>query len=201
MTRRTRRSILGAAGAVLLAGCSSDDEIADSNSEGSNGDTDSTSTPATDLDGSSSGELGGSSNGDSGGSSGGSSDDVSSSGNVTTLIDETQTAPDSGYYQWPFTINTEVELSLTAIVRSGPAVDIYLTTSAELEEYKQGNRFGFNSALSVENSTFAESTSVVSPRDDLVLLVDNSTAGEAEPPTDGVENPAEVEVELTATEV
>jgi hypothetical protein len=108
--------------------------------------------------------------------------------------------PDGGYYQWPFEINVEAELSLTAIGRSGPAFDIYLTTTEEFEEYNQGNRFAFNSDLSVEDTTFADSTAIVEPRDDLVLLVDNSTAGVAEPPTDGEDNPAEVEVELTATE-
>lgn len=115
-----------------------------------------------------------------------------------TIIDDRDTVNEDKYLYYEFSLNEQKELQLKATVRSGPRLDIMLMDRSEFEEYEAGRRFRYDAELSLMDTIGGDSRSRVNPAD-LVLVVDNTEAGEATPPTDYDENPARVELTLTAS--
>jgi hypothetical protein len=125
---------------------------------------------------------------DSGGGDGG--------GGSETVVDATRVVDEDGYVYWEFSYDQPVTVSWQFTVRDGPSIDIFLVSQSEFSHYEQGERFRtFESSL---DST-AGSESVTLEEGEYVLVLDNTSAGEAAPPTNFDEDPAEVEIEITVS--
>jgi len=133
------------------------------------------------------------SDGDADGASNGASGDSST---TETIFDDNDTVREDYYRTYEFTLNRQVTLDLRVTVRSGPAVDIILTTPDEFDEYEERNRFRYNEDLSLLDTTGGD-TSMDAPAGDYVLIVDNTEMGEAQPPSNFDDDPATYDIELT----
>ena len=114
-----------------------------------------------------------------------------------TLIEDTRVVNEDGWYKWGFRLNEEAQLNLRVTVRSGPPVDIVLTSASEFEEYEDENRFRYNQDLSMLDTPGGDS-SAEAPTGDYALIADNTNRVEAQPPSNFDDDPAEVEVSLIA---
>ncbi|WP_135822434.1 hypothetical protein [Halostella litorea] len=169
-----RRTFLASSSAALLAGCISDDEDADTTQNGG-------------------GDQGNNFNG--GGESGGGSNnpDTTESVQTNTLVDDTVDVSEDEYRYWTFTLNQEATLSYEFTVRNGPNVDVILTDQEEFNSYQDGNRFRYASSGSSLDS-IGDRISTDIPADDYVLCIDNTEAGEAQPPSNLDDDVARVEI-------
>ncbi|WP_458191219.1 hypothetical protein [Haladaptatus sp. NG-WS-4] len=151
---KTRRSILAATGALLLAGCSS------INADSTNfGGTETTTTE--------------------------------------TIVNDRDTVNEDHYLTYTFTLNRKATLDLSVTVREGPRLDIVFTSQDELAEFEAGNHIRYNENLSFLNSLGGDATLEV-PKGDYALIVDNTDAIDAQPPTNFTDDNARVEIRLTA---
>lgn len=110
------------------------------------------------------------------------------------VVDDRVVVREDRYRNWSFTLDRTVEAALRMTVREGPAIDLVLTTADEFEAFESGNRFQYNTELSLLDSTGGRSTADELPAGDYVLIADNTEAIEAEPPTNFDEDPADIEV-------
>jgi hypothetical protein len=116
----------------------------------------------------------------------------------TTIIQidqDTRTLEEDAWYKWGFVLDQESQLELDATVRSGPAIDLIMTSQSEFEEFEQGNRFEYNQSLSLLDTVGGNASGTL-PQGQWALIADNTEAGEAQPPTNLDDDIAEVEVTL-----
>lgn len=124
------------------------------------------------------------------------SNDETPGSSSETITDERVSLSEDEYQYYEFTAEGTVTLEYDAIVRTGPAIDIILTTQSELTNYENEEAFRYNesgSSLDTENAT--ESTDLDS--DDWALILDNTNMGKAQPPANLNDDVAEVEIEAT----
>ncbi|WP_229112914.1 hypothetical protein [Halapricum desulfuricans] len=99
------------------------------------------------------------------------------------------------YWYQRFQLNGSAPVRITVEVRSGPSLDLVLTSSEEFAEFEQGNRFRYNDALSALDNTFLDARDTLSSGE-YVLLIDNTNAIEAQPPTNFDDDIATVDYEI-----
>jgi hypothetical protein len=126
-------------------------------------------------------------------------DDFPEDPDLRTLVgeqDQTVTVPEDDQKLWPIEISEESVVAYDAIVRSGPAIDIFVLTEAEALEYEEGNRFEFLEGT--RQDTTGADVGVTLSAGNYFIVADNTTVGEASPPTDLDDSAAEVEMQIVA---
>lgn len=100
---------------------------------------------------------------------------------------------DAGTFRyWQFEYEDVFRVSYTGLVRDGPSVDFYLTTSEEFNLYRDEERFQVLESASKYDGVEARIDTEVNPGD-YVFFIDNTSAGEATDPGD-----CTIELEFTA---
>lgn len=140
----------------------------------------------------------GSGGNDDSGDSSGSSDENEQSGPVTEeFINDTATVDEDGWTYWDWEQEQNIEYTIDYLVRDGPEIDAFVTTEEEFQNFEAENRFqtleGFTSA-----GVSGTLSGTLGPGS-YYFVLDNSNAGQVEPPTNFDEDPADVEVESTRT--
>ncbi|WP_336328156.1 hypothetical protein [Halovenus sp. HT40] len=124
------------------------------------------------------------------------SDEESPGDASETLADETVEVSEDSYQAYTATLESSATLSYDAIVREGPAIDIIVTNGNEFTNYENDENFRYNSAASeLDTSNTNNSTELDSGN--WALILDNTSRGEAEPPTNFDDDIATVEIEAT----
>ena len=108
---------------------------------------------------------------------------------LTVTIDEDH------YYMVEFPELSRLEWSLDYL-DGEPNIDIYFMDEVNFNQYKDGNSFNYIVSLSQPDTKDASKGPVNVDSDKYYWVVDNSDRGSAAPPSDGVNNPARVYVEL-----
>jgi len=178
MAHQTRRAILAAAGTTLVAGCSS----GSGDGGGQNG-------------------IGGSGSQDSDGDGvPDSEDDFPNNPEFSEeikWIDDVRNIPEDEWLAWELDFDGSTELNYEFTVREGPAIDVIMVTQEEYTHLEEGDRYRYIPDGSVLDSTGGSQT--VMPPDGMYrLIVDNSSIGEASPPTNFDDDIARVEIEAYA---
>lgn len=115
------------------------------------------------------------------------------------IIDDRDTVNEDRYLTWEFSFSQKTRVNINVTVRSGPHLDIVFTDQSELQEFEDGNRFRYSSELSMMDSAGGRESENV-PAGDYAVIVDNTDRLEAKPPSNFDEDPARVEIRLTAEE-
>jgi len=104
-------------------------------------------------------------------------------------------------YSWKLTISgaysTDCKLEYTIVVRDGPAIDVFVMDEDEYYHYINGETFLFYTAASVENTYYASISWYIPGDGTYYIVVDNTDAGEAQPPWNGVDDVARVEYDIS----
>lgn len=87
-------------------------------------------------------------------------------------------------------------LEYEAIVREGANVDIITMEQSEYEHYQNQERYEYSPDASALDTVDAD-VSHEFPEGDYVVVIDNTSAGEASPPSNMVNDVASVELSLT----
>jgi len=111
-----------------------------------------------------------------------------------TLADETVTLEEDEYYVWSGSLTDTVMLEYRFLVRRGPAVDVFVVTGEELQHYEDDERFR---AIESTQDATEGSGSVTLGEGEHALVLDNTDAGDAVPPSNLDNDPIEVDVEAT----
>lgn len=177
MNRKTRRAVLGAAGATLLAGCSSGGDTGDvqNNAGGGSDDSDGDGVPDSEDDFPHNPEF----------------------SREVELLNDMRNIPEDEWIAWEYEFDGETELTYEFTVREGPAIDVIFVTSEEYEHLDDGDRYRYIPDGSVMDSAGGSET-IMPPEDTYRLVVDNTAAGEAAPPTNFDDDIARVEIEAYA---
>lgn len=182
MERRRFLTAVGTTATVALAGCSGDSSDENPETE------DTTPTPTPDEESTPDEED--------------AVDDIEEAvdqQDVTeTLIEDTATVPEDEYRTFSISLSEQSELELRTTVRDGPAVDIIMVQQSEFDAYSSGERFRFFDEFS-QLDTVGDMTSGPFDAGDYVVVIDNTDAVEAAPPTNYDDDIARVEVALEAT--
>lgn len=93
--------------------------------------------------------------------------------------------------EFNFTSRGRVEYE--AVVREGPSVDIYVMERSEYEHFQNEERFTFFTEATRQDTTYADVSGTLAGGD-YAFIVDNSSMGEASPPSDFENNVATVDV-------
>lgn len=174
MQRRHFLTGLATSSAVALAGCSSDD------------------------DGGGGGGGGGGDFADSGGSGDGGDSSGDSGGSTSqTIVEDNDTVTEGSYRYYTFTLNRQATLDLRLTVRSGPAIDAIFTNPDEFDHFENGDRFRYNEDLSLLDSTGGDASGTF-PAGEYVYIVDNTSAGDAQPPTNMDDDPVTYDIKIVA---
>jgi hypothetical protein len=102
------------------------------------------------------------------------------------------------YYTLNFTDSGYVEYEF--IVRDGPAIDVILIDESEYESYNSGDRYLAYNELSSYDSAGDTVEGGPLSAGNYRLIFDNSSRGQASPPTDFENNVAEVELDITTSQ-
>jgi len=113
------------------------------------------------------------------------------------VLDDTVTVLEDEWTYWEFDVEESLELSYEFLVRDGPPVDLIILTQDEFTSFENEERFRYFDGSSLDSTGSSESLRL-DPAD-MVIVIDNSELGEAEPPTNFDEDPAEVEITVTLT--
>lgn len=186
MSRKTRRAVLAAAGATLLAGCSGAGDDSDGSQNnlggaGSGGDEQQTPTPRPDSDGD--------------GVPDGEDDypndpDYSAGGE---LVNDERTIGEDEWYVWEYEFEEEIWLSTEFTVREGPPIDMMWFTESEYSYYEDQERATPVSG-GYEMDAAGGANEVTLPAGTYRLVLDNTEWGQAAPPTNFDEDPATVSI-------
>lgn len=112
-----------------------------------------------------------------------------------TLIDNSRRIKEDEYRYHKISLDQSRSFRTDVTVREGPAIDVVFTTQSEFQEFKQGNRFKYNSGLSMLDTTGGRRSSSL-PSGNYVFLLDNTNAIEAKPPTNFDDDLASVDYKL-----
>lgn len=130
--------------------------------------------------------------------------DGDGSGNGTprtqTLLDERYEISEDEYAAATGEIERDVEVTIEFTVREGPAVDLFVMTRDEFDNYQAGERFKFGQSASIEDEIDATNTAELAAGN-YAFVVDNTDRGAAHPPANLSDDVATVEVTITATSV
>ena len=110
------------------------------------------------------------------------------------IIDDRIEVEEDGYRYVSFDLRRDAELHYEYTVREGPAIEVFVVTDDEFDEFQAGNRFRGYSASGVGGGD-----SVSLPADSYRFVVDNTNAGDVRPPSNLDDDI--VVVEVTATVV
>jgi len=108
-----------------------------------------------------------------------------------------------GYYlYWHFTVSgaSEPKLEYTIVVSDGPAIDVFVMTEEGYYHYRNGESFLYYTAASVQNTYYASISWYIPGDGTYYIVVDNTDAGEAQPPWNGVDDVANVEYDIALYE-
>jgi len=179
MSNMKRRAILIGGITVLLAGCSA-------NQEGDESDPDTpepTPTPRPDSDGDGVPDV---------------EDDYPEDSSYSTFVNEeadTRQVPEDSWYAEEFGLTETATLFFEFVVRSGPAIDVFLLDESEYDQLRAENRFRIYTGGSVLDAKSGNATITLSPGSYYVIF-DNTSAGEAQPPANLANDIAEVEYRM-----
>lgn len=168
-----RRSFLTAmvGGLGTVAGCISDEDP--TGDDGDSSDGDSGSSPSNDPAPSSNSEP-----------------EPEPEPEPETLIDKRRTIDEDGNWRVSWNLNRQVTLTYDFTVRSGPEVEVFVLDTREFDEYQAGNRF----RPLVHTTGISGSGEVTLEEGEYRLVVDNTDAGEVQPPTNFDDDPVDVEL-------
>lgn len=110
------------------------------------------------------------------------------------IIDSRKQVEEDGYYSWSWNPEQTVDLDWEFTVRSGPEVEIFLMESTEFDEYQAGNRFYVKND---ETGTSGSGTFTVESGN-YRFVIDNTDAGNIQPPSNFDDDVAEVEFTVDA---
>jgi len=179
MTNKRRRSILIGGITFVLAGCS-----ANRGGDESEPDTpEPTPTPRPDSDGDGVPDV---------------EDDYPEDSTYSVFLDEeadTRQVPEDSWYVEEFELTETATLFFEFVVRSGPAIDVFLLDESEYDQFRSGNRFRLYTDGSVLDAEGGNTTITISAGS-YYLIFDNSSLGDARPPANLANDIAEVEYRL-----
>ena len=115
-------------------------------------------------------------------------------GESKTPVDETVTVDEDRNKSWPLEFDGDNTVSYDFIVRNGPAVDVFIVEESEYSAYTSNERFEY---LEGDPDSSNGDGSIDLNAGDYRFVIDNSDLVRASPPTNGVDDPAEVDVTLT----
>jgi len=189
MPRKTRRAVLAATGVTLLAGCSSSDDTGDdSQNNVGGGDTDTeepTPTPQPDSDNDGVPDV---------------EDDLPNDPEFSVeekQINDNRNIPEDEWIYWEYELDGSTEIEYEFTVRDGPEIDVLLVTEEEYEHLEERERYRYITEGSVLDSG-GGGTTVMPSEGNYRLIFDNSSLGEASPPTNMNDDIARVEIEVWA---
>jgi hypothetical protein len=111
--------------------------------------------------------------------------------NRERIVNNREEVAEDEYIRFSFDLNREATLDYEFVVRNGPDIEIFIMDDAEFDEFQAGNRFQVYS-----DSGGASGSDIVTLQEDSYrLVVDNTSAGSIEPPTNFDDDVAEVEVD------
>jgi len=103
-------------------------------------------------------------------------------------------------HRWyKFKLNETGALGHSFVVREGPAIDVIVLEESEYSEYKNGDRYLYKTGVSMMDDTGGD-TSAYLDAGTYRIIYDNTSAGEAEPPSNGVNDVVTVEFEFGVAE-
>lgn len=183
---QTRRSYLAsiAGSSVILSGCMGDESAGDGGSNGDDKSNQNTRRPDADGDGVPDSE-----------------DDYPDDSSLSVkeeVLNEYQTVLEDKWTSWDFSVETDTYYEYDLIVRSGPPVDFYTVKNMEYTYFESGDNFEYHRGLSAPDTTGDRGDGWLEAGD-YVMVLDNSENGSATPPTNFDEDPAEVELTVTAS--
>jgi hypothetical protein len=82
----------------------------------------------------------------------------------------------------PISLDRDQEIRIGVTVREGPAIDIVTCTESEYRAFANGDRFQYDTDLSMPDSTGGQVSGKIDAGE-YVLVLDNTNRIEAEPPT------------------
>lgn len=125
-------------------------------------------------------------------SSGGDSDDEPQR---EELVSGTFDINEDEFRGWRFSLDQDATLEYSYTVTEGPSIDVFLLDDRAYSHFKEEDNFQYISEGSALDAV-SKSVEVDLPEgDEYVLVIDNTNAGEAAPPTDLEDNVARVEIE------
>jgi hypothetical protein len=175
-------SVVGSS--IIFSGCSSNQTDSSSSSGDNGGSNQNNERPDADGDGVPDSE-----------------DDYPNDSNLSVreeVLNERQNVLEDEWLTWELPVETETYFEYDMIVRSGPSVDLYTVTEREYSYFESGENFEYVTGLSSPETTGDRGDTWLEPGD-YVLILDNSEYGNATPPTNLDEDPAEVELTVTAS--
>jgi len=106
------------------------------------------------------------------------------------------TVQEDAYKGREFEFPSEGRIEYSATVRTGPAVDFYVMEQSEVTYLANQERFQYIEKASQPDATGAEVTADL-PSGNYSMVIDNTNAGEAQPPTNFDDDIAEVDFSMT----
>lgn len=123
------------------------------------------------------------------GGGGGGSGTISDSGSVS--IDE------DNHVSFSFEANSPVTVSYTVEVTEGPNIDVFVMDNLNYQSYSGGGSFTHQQACDDQASSYAQNSCDLG-EDRWHIVIDNTNRGGAQPPTNGVNDPAHVDYQYEA---
>lgn len=102
------------------------------------------------------------------------------------------------WYQWQFDWDEETYIEYEIIVRSGPSIDVTLFGEEEYSYYQNQERAEYYAGVSDLDTVDATASGWVGTGN-YRLVIDNTSWGEAEPPTNLNNDVAEVDYSFTVS--
>jgi hypothetical protein len=115
-------------------------------------------------------------------------------GETDVFVDERMDVPNPGHYVNQFELYGPHEVDWDVLVRDGPEVNVFFTDVAEFQEYEQGHRFSYYTALTREDVA-SETVSATMGAGDYAFIIDTSRGDASSIIVDEVD----VEVRLAVT--
>jgi hypothetical protein len=110
-------------------------------------------------------------------------------------IDDTRNIEEDAWRYYSVELPQSGTLSYDFIVREGPAIDVILLNESEYQYFDEGERWQYHTDLSALDSAGDEVQGQLSAGN-YRLIFDNSSRGEASPPTDFSNNVVSVEFNI-----
>jgi hypothetical protein len=115
-------------------------------------------------------------------------------------ISDTRNIQEDQWWAYPLNFTEPGYLEYQFVVRDGPAIDVILIDESEYESYNSGDRYLAYNELSSYDSAGDTVEGGPLSAGNYRLIFDNSSRGQASPPTDFENNVAEVELDITTSQ-